>query len=73
MIMGVFMSEVAKVIEVVGKSDISWEDAVSKAIFVASKTVHDIKGVEVEKLTGKVSDGKITKYKATVKLIFVVE
>ena len=67
------MSEVAKVIEVVGKSDISWEDAVSKAIFVASKTVHDIKGVEVEKLTGKVSDGKIVKYKATVKLIFVVE
>ena len=71
--MGIFMSEVAKVIEVVGKSEISWEDAVSKAVFVASKTVHGIKGVEIEKLTGKVSDGKITKYKANVKLIFVVE
>ncbi|HNR44890.1 MAG TPA: dodecin family protein [Methanofastidiosum sp.] len=67
------MSDVAKVIEVVGKSEISWEDAVAKAVFVASKTVHNIKGVEVEKLTGKVTDGKITKYKATVKLIFVVE
>lgn len=67
------MSDVAQLIEGGGKSEISWEDAVSKAVFVASKTVHNIKGVEIEKLTGKVSDGKIVKYKATVKLIFVVE
>ncbi|HNV93493.1 MAG: hypothetical protein APG08_00716 [Candidatus Methanofastidiosum methylothiophilum] len=67
------MSDVAKVIEIVGKSEISWEDAVAKAISTASKTVQNIKGVEVEKLTGNVVDGKIVKYKATVKLIFVVE
>ncbi len=67
------MSEVAKVIEVVGKSEQSWEDAVNTAIRVASKTVHNIKGVEVEKMTAKVKDGKIVTYKATVKLVFVVD
>ena len=54
------MSEVAKVIEVVGKSEQSWEDAVNTAIRVASKTVHNIKGVEVEKMTAKVKDRKIS-------------
>ncbi len=61
-----------KVIEVIGVSDESWEDAVGQAVGKASESVKGITGVEVIAQTAKVSDGKVTKYNATVKLAFVV-
>ncbi len=64
---------VAKVIEVVGKSNESWEDAVQQAIKEASKTVRNIQCVDVQKMTANVKDGKITEYKVDMKLLFVIE
>jgi flavin-binding protein dodecin len=61
-----------KVIEVIGVSDESWEDAVAQAVGKASESVKGITGVEVIAQTAKVSDGKVTQYNATVKLAFVV-
>lgn len=70
------MSEISsgaiKVIEVIGVSEESWEDAVGQAVAKASESVKGITGVEVVSQTARVSDGKVTRYNATVKLAFVV-
>jgi flavin-binding protein dodecin len=64
---------VAKVIEVVGNSPKAWEDATRVAVAEAGKTVRNIRGVEVVGMTGVVKDGKIAKYRSTVKVAFEVE
>ena len=61
-----------KVIEVIGVSDASWEDAVGQAVAKASESVKGITGVEVVAQTARVSEGKVVQYNATVKLAFVV-
>ena len=69
------MTDVAKVIEIVGSSTQGWEDAVQVALEEASKTIHGITGLEVIDMTGKVdpSSGKIESYRAAVKIAFGVE
>ncbi|MFQ5459203.1 MAG: dodecin family protein [Anaerolineae bacterium] len=62
----------AKVIELVGSSTASWQDAVASAVAEASETLHGITGVEVVGFTAKVENGKITAYKATCKVAFRV-
>ncbi len=64
------MANVAKVIELVGRSKTGWEDAANNAVTEASKTVTNITGVEIISCTGSVVDGKITDYKANVKVAF---
>jgi flavin-binding protein dodecin len=61
-----------KVIEVIGVSEKSWEDAVGQAVAKASESVKGITGVEVTAQTARVSEGKVVQYNATVKLAFVV-
>jgi len=68
------MTDVAKIIEIVGSSTQGWEDAVQVAITEASKTIKGITGLEVVDMTGKVdSSGKIELYRATVKIAFGVQ
>ncbi len=66
---------VVKILELIGTSPTSWEDAAQIAISDAYKTIHGIRGVEVRDMTAEVdpNTGKITKYKTCVKLAFVVE
>ncbi|MBD3189866.1 MAG: dodecin domain-containing protein [Candidatus Heimdallarchaeota archaeon] len=66
------MTIVVKIIEIIGVSDKSWEDAAMNGIQEASKTVKNITGVDVVNFTAKVEDGKITQYKATCKIAFTV-
>lgn len=61
---------VAKVIELIGVSDNGWEDAVRNAVRDASKTIDNITGVEVISTTANVKGGELTKYKASVKVVF---
>jgi len=70
--MGDVMS-VVKVIELVGSSSKSWQDAAEKAIVRAAKTVRNIRGVDVLGWTGKVEGDKIVEYRANVKISFLVE
>ena len=63
---------VAKVIELIGESNIGWEDAVKDAVIKASETLEGISGVEVLNLTAHVNDGQVVEYKANVKLAFGV-
>ncbi len=69
------MTDVAKLIEIVGSSSQGWEEAVQVALEEASKTIHGITGLEVTDMTCKVdpSSGKIISYRATVKIAFGIE
>lgn len=64
---------VVKVIELIGSSPDSWEAAAQNAIDIASKSVRGIKGIDVIHFTAKVEDGKITVYKANLKVAFKYE
>lgn len=65
--------KIASVIELIGESTESWEDAVSNAVEAAAKTVQHISGVEVLNLTAVVKDGQVSKYKADIHLAFAID
>ena len=69
------MTHVAKIIEIVGSSDKSWEDAAQVAVDEARKTIHGIHGIEVEDMTATVdtNTGKISQFRAGVKVSFGIE
>jgi hypothetical protein len=64
---------VAKVVELIGSSPDSWEDAVRNAVGAAARTVRNIKGVDVKRWTAKVENNRIVEYRAVVKIAFIVE
>lgn len=65
---------IAKVVEIVGESKTSWEDAVRNAVREAARTVGTITGVEVVNWTGAVGPGgEITEYKADVQIACAVD
>lgn len=64
---------VYKVVELVGTSNKSWEDAAKNAVETAGKTLKDLRIAEVGKLDMKVEDGKIVGYRARVTLSFKYE
>lgn len=70
--MGDISSGAVKVVEIIGVSQESWEDAANKAVAKAAETIDNITGVEVTSFTAKVGDGGITRYQATCKLAFPV-
>lgn len=59
-----------KVVELIGESNESWNDAVQQAVIQASKTIPNISGVEVYNLTAGVSSGRLSEYKANVKIAY---
>jgi flavin-binding protein dodecin len=61
---------VYKIVEVVGTSTISWEDAASSAVATAAKTLRDLRIAEITKLDMKVENGKVAAYRARVSLSF---
>lgn len=61
---------VYKVIELVGTSTKSWEDAATNAVNTASKTLKDLRVAEVTQLDLKIDKGKVMAYRAKVSLSF---
>ncbi len=61
---------VYKVVELVGTSEKSWEDAAKSVIETAGKSLRDLRVAEVSDLDMKIEDGKVTAYRARVKLSF---
>jgi len=59
-----------KVIQLVGSSETSWEEAAKNAIEKAGQTLRDLRIAEVEKLDMKVENGKVASYRARVNLSF---
>ena len=64
---------VGKIIELVGTSSRGFEDAINEAVRRSSKTVKNIRGVDVVGQKGLVKDGKVVEYRVNLKLSFGVE
>lgn len=62
-----------KIIEVLGISTKSWEDAAGEALKEAKKSVRHITGLEVIAQTAKVKDGDVGEYHTTCKIAFKVD
>jgi flavin-binding protein dodecin len=63
---------VYKVVELVGSSEKSWEDAARAAVETAGKSLKNLRVAEIDKLDMKVDGGKIEAFRARVKLSRVV-
>jgi len=64
---------VYKIVEVVGSSSKSWEDAAGIAVSTAAETLRDLRIAEVTKLDMKIEGGKVVAYRARVSLSFKYE
>jgi flavin-binding protein dodecin len=63
---------VYKIIEVVGSSPTSIEDAIDRAVSRASATVRDIRWFEVKETRGHVEDGRVSHYQVTLRIGFTL-
>ncbi|MDB9720963.1 dodecin family protein [Winogradskyella sp.] len=61
---------VLKVIEVLGNSTVSFDDAVKNVVTEASKSVKNIKSVYVKDMQATVENNKVTQYRVTTKVCF---
>ena len=59
-----------KVIELIGTSTVSWEDAAKNAIETAGKSLKDLRIAEVISQDLKIEDGKVTAYRTKISLSF---
>ena len=64
---------ILKVIEVLSNSNKSWEDATSKAVKEASKTVKNIKSVYVKEQSAVVENGEVKEFRVNLKITFEVK
>ena len=68
------ITRVAKIVEIVGTSNKSWEDAALVAIEEARKTIRGIRGIKIKDMTAKVDpeSGTIVEYRTSINLSFGV-
>jgi len=59
-----------KIIELVGTSDTSWEEATKTAVETAGGSLKDLRIAEVTKLDVTIEDGKIKSYRARINVSF---
>jgi len=64
------MSNIYKVVEIIGGSDKSWEEAAKNAVEVAAKTLDEIRIAEVKELDMRVEKGKVVEYRAKLRVSF---
>jgi len=64
------MDSIYKIIDIVGTSKTSWEEAAKNAVETAGKTLRDLRVAEITQLDVKIEKGKVTAYRAKVNLSF---
>jgi len=64
------MDTVYKVVEVIGTSTKSWDDAAKNAVETASKTLRDLRIAEIVKMDLKIENGKVQAYRTRLLLSF---
>ena len=64
---------VYKIIELVGTSHVSWEDAAKNAVETAARTLRNLRIAEVGKLDMRLENGKVVAYRARVRVSFKYE
>ena len=62
--------KVYKIIEIVGCSSKSSDDAIETAIAKAGKTLHNLDWYEVQEIRGKIANGKVDHYQVKLKVGF---
>ena len=67
------MSSIVKVIEVIGQSEKSWDDAVQNCLDEVSSSVQDVKEIWVSGMKAIVENNEIVEYRLTAKVSFLVE
>ena len=61
---------VYKIIELVGTSDTSWEEAAKNAVEMAGESLKDLRIAEISKLDMQIEDGKVSNFRARVAVSF---
>ena len=61
---------VYKIIEIVGTSDTSWEEAAKTAVEEAAGHLEDLRVAEITQLDMRIDDNKVAAYRAKVKVSF---
>jgi flavin-binding protein dodecin len=69
----IMTNHVAKIIEIVGTSETSVEDAIQGAIARAAKTLDNLQWFEVIETRGFVAEGKVGRYQVVLKVAFGLE
>jgi len=64
---------IKKHIRLTGCSNISWKDAIVKAVEDVSKTIHNIEHVRILEQTAKIENNKITEYYAELEITFSID
>lgn len=64
---------VTRVTEVIGSSPSGWDDALSEALSRANRTLRNIEYMEIARQDARVVEGKITEFRVTVNIHFVLE
>jgi dodecin len=67
------MGSTYKIIEIVGTSTKSWEDAASSAVETTSESVKDLRIAEITKFDVTIENGKITSYRTRMNISFKYE
>jgi flavin-binding protein dodecin len=70
---GSMAGSVYKIITLVGTSPESWEKAATSAVEMAAKSLRDLRIAEIEELDLQIENGKITNYRAKVRVSFKYE
>jgi dodecin len=64
---------VYRVIDVIGTSTVSWEEAAKNAVETAGSSLRDLRVAEISKLDVRIDNGKVVAYRARVQLSFKYE
>ena len=62
-----------KIVELVGTSEVSWEEAAKNAVETAGKSLRELRIAEITKLDMRIEKGKVVAYRARVNLSFKYE
>ena len=62
-----------KIIELIGTSEKSWEDAAKRAVEKAGKSLRDIRIAQVTEMDLKIDDNQVVAYRTKVKVSFKYE
>ena len=64
---------VLKVIELMGRSEKSWEDAAEQIVKEASKSVKNIRSIYIQDLSAQVKENRLVEYRVNGKVTFEVQ
>lgn len=64
------MSSIYKVIEIIGGSEKSWEEAAKKAVETAAKSLKDIRVAEIKELDMRIENNKVVEYRVKMRVSF---